>query len=435
MIQQHPQGLASDPPPPPEGTPPTVRGPLAPPTNRRLGPRPLPLHLGWLATTWATSSLALASWNAGSLTWKPALGPRAAAWIEAAAAVDRDRLLTAVEHAGRARLGRFMAGVLAYRRHPYRRTVGDVPVLWRQGATQLLVFGDDLAVTAPVLLLVPSLINRAYVLDLSERRSFCRWLASQGVRVLLVDWGTPTDVELGFNLADVVCGPLEGALDAALDAYGGPIGVGGYCMGGLLALGLASRRARDIAHTVMLATPYDFHADAEQACRLQAAVPFLLPWIDRIGFLPTDGLQALFAGLDPSLVITKFVALSRLAADSATAEAFVALEDWINDGVPLAGPVARTCLAEWYGANAVARGGWRIAGRPVRAAALGHIPSLVMVPEGDRIVPPASAKALAAAWPGAQLMPIPLGHIGMITSARARTQVWQPVANWCHARA
>ena len=52
---------------------------------------------------------------------------------------------------------------------------------------------------------------------------------------------------------------------------------------------------------------------------------------------------------------------------------FVALEDWLNDGVPLPAPVARQCLAGWYGRNEPGRLAWRIAvasapGDPARRA-------------------------------------------------------------------
>src|SRR3546814_11119030 len=69
--------------------------------------------------------------------------------------------------------------------------------------------------------------------------------------------------------------------------------------------------------------------------------------------------------LDPQLVVRKFLAFGRLDAASRKAEEFVALEDWLNDGVPLAAPVARECLGRWYGDNATARGQWRLAGCPV----------------------------------------------------------------------
>ena len=91
------------------------------------------------------------------------------------------------------------------------------------------------------MLFVPSLVNRAYVLDLLPGGArCCAALAGQGVRPLLLDWGWPGEAERGFTLTDYVAGRLERAL-AALRA-GGPVVLAGYCMGGLLALAAALRR-------------------------------------------------------------------------------------------------------------------------------------------------------------------------------------------------
>ena len=46
----------------------------------------------------------------------------------------------------------------------------------------------------------------------------------------------------------------------------------------------------------------------------------------------------------------------RWRQEQAEARDFVALEDWLNDGVPLALPVARECLGGWYGDNVPGRG-------------------------------------------------------------------------------
>ena len=45
------------------------------------------------------------------------------------------------------------------------------------------------------------------------------------------------------------------------------------------------------------------------------------------------------------------------------------------------------------------------------------MPTLVVVPSRDRIVPPRSAEPLAAAIPGATVLRPPFGHIGMMASA------------------
>ena len=129
----------------------------------------------------------------------------------------------------------------------------------------------------------------------------------------------------------------------------------GYCMGGTMVLPLAARK--DVAALVLLAAPWDFWADGRHQARLiEAHLPGLTALIDGLGQLPPDALQAMFAVLDPLLAARKFSAFAALPPASAAARDFVALEDWLNDAVPLTGPVARACLHDWYGTNAPARG-------------------------------------------------------------------------------
>jgi polyhydroxyalkanoate synthase len=339
-------------------------------------------------------------------------------------------------------------GILRYRRHPYRRDLAEPPVLWRDGTTRLLDYGTSAAhgagpappaQDAPPVLVVPSLINRGYILDLSAERSFLRWLAGQGLRPFLVDWDRPGPEERDFTLTDYIAGRLEGALDAVLAETGQQAAVIGYCMGGLLALALALRRPDDVSGLALLATPWDFHADTSgQGALAAAALPGLAPLMEARGELPVDIIQGLFAGLDPQLVLRKFLAFARLDPDSPRAAAFVALEDWLNDGVALSAPVARECLGGWYGDNTPARGTWRVAGEVVDPRRLA-LPSLCLIPAQDRIVPPASAQALAGALAespaGTETLVPRLGHIGMMVSAGAEDQVWQPLAGWLTARA
>jgi polyhydroxyalkanoate synthase len=142
----------------------------------------------------------------------------------------------------------------------------------------------------------------------------------------------------------------------------------------------------------------------------------------------------LFTGLDPQTAVRKFLAFARLDPASPRAETFVALEDWLNDGVPLAAGVARECLYGWYGANATVAGTWRIAGRPVDPGQV-RLPALSVVPANDRIVPPGSSLALAEALARSETLRPPLGHIGMVASSRAREHAWEPLLAWLKARA
>lgn len=318
-----------------------------------------------------------------------------------------------------------VAGIAAYRRHPARRTLQDPPVLWAEGETRLLDYGGP--ATRPVLF-VPSLVNRAYVLDLAEDRSMLRHLARHH-RVLLLDWGWPGPAESGFTLTDYIAGRLE----RAIAALGTPVTLAGYCMGGLLALAAAQRRP-DLVHAIaLLATPWDFHADtASNPAALAGLLPWLEPLMAPTGRLPIDAIQTLFALLDPGGIATKYAGFARLDPDSPRAHQFVAIEDWLNDGVPLAGPVARECLAGWYGANTPAIFAWRVAGEIIDPRRLA-IPAFIAIPARDRIVPPQAAEPLAALIPGAARHTPAAGHVGMVAGSTAERALWQPLHGWLAA--
>ena len=108
------------------------------------------------------------------------------------------------------------------------------------------------------------------------------------------------------------------------------------------------------------------------------------------------------------------------------------LEDWLNDGAPLAGPTARDCLIGWYGDNLPGTNKWVVGGKRIVPSKI-RKPALVMIPSGDRIVPPLSAAALVDPRRGlknATRIDLPLGHIGMVVSGRARELCWTPLIDW-----
>lgn len=394
--------------------------------DRRLAPRPLPAHLASAAMLWLSSRAALPiSSSASPPSSDPARRLRAlAAEIDA---FGPDSVAGALDFEIARRAGLYLAGLEGYRRHPFRRGKAGVPVVWRQGTTRLLDYGEG---SGPAVLVVPSLINRYYILDILPERSLLRHLAGAGLRPLVVDWGAPGGAEQCFDLADYILGRLDAAFAAARLIAGGPIGLIGYCMGGLLALPLALRRQSEIAGLALLATPWDFRAGRAGQMRILAGVADTLAAArgDQ-GSVPVDVIQGLFWAIDPFTAARKFVRFAELDPASEKARSFVAVEDWLNDGVPLAPAVARECARSWYGANEPGRGLWQVGGQPVDPKLLRR-PALIVIPGRDRIVPPSSAEALAATLDAATVLRPPLGHVGMMAAARAPDLLWAPLANW-----
>lgn len=319
-----------------------------------------------------------------------------------------------------------VAGIAAYRRHPYRRTLRDPAVIWESGSCRLLDYGrarSRAPGARPPVLFVPSLVNRAYILDLAQGRSMVRWLAARGIRPLMLDWGWPEAAERRFTLSDAITERLI----PAMDAVGQPVILSGYCMGGMLTLAAAQLQPASVAGLMLLATPWDFHA-----ARPRPQVATLLPQLPGLlagGTLAIDTLQAFFALQAPGAVAAKFRAFATMDQASPAAAMFVALEDWLADGIPLAAPIAQECLAGWYGENTPACGRWRVAGEVIDPALL-RTPTLVAMPSRDRIVPPETARPLAALIPKATVLDLPLGHVSMVAGSRAQTLVWPALLDW-----
>ena len=384
--------------------------PEAPAPLSRRGPRPLLLHLG---LAWMRSSgSAAASLNLNSV-WPSFSTGETPPDPQAAEALFKEMLRQDKA---------LIAGIAAYRRDGYVREMRDPPAIWEEGESRVLDYGGD----GTKVLFVPSLINRAYILDLMENASMLRWLSGQRLHPYLLDWGWPGEVERRFSLTDYIAGRLERAL-AALE---GPVVLAGYCMGGLLALAAALRTPARVKALALLATPWDFHAeDADTARRVAEMVPFMEATMQFSGTLPIDALNTMFAMVDPFGVGEKYRDFAGQDKASARARRFVAMEDWLADGVPLAAPVAREALSGWYGANSTARGQWRVAGLAVDPARL-EMPAFCAIPARDRLVPAGSARALAALLRHVTVIEPQAGHIGMVAGTHAQTSLWRPFADW-----
>ncbi len=307
----------------------------------------------------------------------------------ALAKFDAGSVGRALDRAVVAAANEFADGIAAYRHHPYRRADEDARVIWRAGGTALIDHGDQDARRGGVpALFVPSLVNRGWVLDLIPGQGMLSWLAGHGVHPYRVEWGAPGDDERAFDIAGYVEQRLEPALAEVARRSGRPPLLVGYCMGGLLALAAAIRRPDSIGGLALLATPWDFHAEnAGRSTAIgtfyRAARPLLGAW----GEFPIDAIQALFATHDPIVALRKFRRFASLDPASVEARNFVALEDWLNDGVALTLPVADEAMLGWYEANLPGQGRWVVGGTPMDPAIV-DVPSLVVVPGGDRLVPP-----------------------------------------------
>ncbi len=409
------------------------------PPDRRGEPSPLIFHLSAALSSYGQALMAAPRAADPAFPWAPHLAPSAAAL-----GPDLDRIEVAREIG--ARMTATLRGIAIWHAHPYRREVIEPPVVWTMGGARLLDYGAAPGASdpdGPPVLVVPSMINRAYILDLQAGRSMLRWLAGQGLRPLLLDWGVAGPGEARFTLADYGAQRLLPALRHVRATTGRRVALMGYCMGGTLAAGLAARAPDGVAALATIGAPWDFASTKGIAGGLRAMLRSAGPariarQIDALGaafgFVPVEVFQTLFALVNPLQAALKFQKLARIDPAGHSARQFVALEDWLADGVPMAAPAARNLLIDWQIDNQTAKRTWRFLGGAVDPGAIG-VPTLAFCGLRDSIVPPPLSIALPRAIPGARVLEPATGHVGMVVGSAARSQVWRPMAEFLLAHA
>jgi len=134
------------------------------------------------------------------------------------------------------------------------------------------------------LLIVPPWINRYYILDLSQKNSFVKWVVSQGLSVFLISWVNPKEDLKDKGLEHYAKEGVLTAINFILERFNKKkVNILAYCVGGtltaMLLAYLATHKKENIVHTAsFLTTLLDFSdagevsvfIDEEQVDKLDA---------------------------------------------------------------------------------------------------------------------------------------------------------------------
>lgn len=336
---------------------------------------------------------------------------------------------------GESELTEIIKGIRRYQSHPYRARRQRTVIWSKDGATLSRPSKRNqihLKSKGYPLLLVPSLVNKADILDLCASRSLFKWFSKQGFEVFLLDWGNTTEYKNNKTMEGVISSRLSPAIEYLVEKSGRPVSLLSYCMGGTLSLATVTALQHRVEKLVLMAAPWDFKTrNPVLSERVRTWAPLVMNVIEQKGFLPAEWTQALFATLDPEGSAKKFARFARMDQDSADAKLFVAVEDWLNDGVDLSAEIATHCLRYWFAQNAPERGEWTLGGRRIDLAEV-KCPVMIVASTGDRLVPYAAAASVSEKLKNAQtdILKLDCGHISLIAGSRAVETVWKPIAHW-----
>ncbi|MCA9674325.1 MAG: alpha/beta fold hydrolase [Myxococcales bacterium] len=307
----------------------------------------------------------------------------------------------------------------------------------REGTASLYRFvrpeGVPSASAVPVLL-VPSLINRWYVLDLRAGASVVEALAAAGLDTWLLDWGIPEDEDRHRSWTDVLDRLRRAVRRVKRETGAARVALMGYCMGGTLASIHAALFPDDIAALIDLAGPIDF-AKGGMLARMVDPRWFDADAIADAGNVAPTQMQAGFVALRPTLEAAKWVGQPDLIGDRAAQDAFRALDTWASDNIPFPGDAYRTYIRELYQGNALVRRAHRVRDRVADLSQI-KAPTLAIVASRDQICPAPAACALLdhVGTKDVETLRVPGGHVGAVVGGRAAREMYPALIAWLRAR-
>lgn len=302
------------------------------------------------------------------------------------------------------------------------------------------------------LVLVPPLGVTTETFDLMPQRSLVRYMAANGFKTYLVDWGKPRKEHAHLNLSDYSYTMLGAALEK-IRAHSGSrdVSLMGWCMGGLLCL-LHQGQVQDpgIRNIITVASPIDLESGrgviagaasvahglngAAQLVsnytnlRLKALNPARLalpPWATTLAFKLTD----------PVGSVTTYWDLVTRMSDREFVKSYSTTADYLNNMLLYPGGVLQDMAVKVVSGNQLARGKMEVGDR---LAELDRIKSnlLAFAGETDILVPAAIAEKIVdiVASKDKEFRLAPGGHMGVIIGSKAQDAVWAQSVQWLSGR-
>lgn len=302
-----------------------------------------------------------------------------------------------------------------------RTDVGLSPkdVVWSRGRTELWHYRSDQVSLKPPLLIVYSLFNKSYILDLRPGNSVIEQLVAAGFDVYMLDWGIPDERDAANQLEDYVDFYIPAAIDRVCELSGSDsVNLLGYCFGGVLAvLHAAHHPESPLRSLTVLTTP----ADLQQLGPMTdvMARTDLDDVLGEDGMVPPSVILQGFRSLAPMGEVTGRVDLLEKLWNDDFVTAYQAMAGWGADQVPLPGGVARQ-FKKMVEENAFLNDRIFLGGDRVHLCDI-QLPFMHVLGLRDHIIPESAAGPLVdlIGSEDKQELRLDAGHVGLMVGRTA----------------
>lgn len=283
-----------------------------------------------------------------------------------------------------------------------------------------------------ILLIVPHIINRPYILDLNDDVSVIRKFCEYDFSVYMFDWGYPTIGQRKVSFSDYVH-----YLDKAVDLIYKErrikqVIVMGYCTGGIITLMYASLHPEKVEKLILLATPVDFSRWYDPRI-LWGKIFDVRSIVSLYGNVP--GELILFFGRNLFMYYLPFFSMrAEFNKEFSTYESWrdaLRIHRWLIDTPMIPGSTYIQFIEDCYKQNLLINNLMKIDSQIVDLRKI-HCPVLNILAKYDHIVPLLSGKALKDVYSGESYEEIvfPSSHTGLSVSREAHLNLWPKVCEW-----
>lgn len=284
-------------------------------------------------------------------------------------------------------------------------------------------------------LIVYSLINRHYILDLLPEISVVRHFLDAGFDVYATDWETPSNQDSEFALKDYIHDHIENAVDEIRKLTGtDKITLFGYCWGGIISLIYSAMHPQTVKNLILHATPLDIEKpDTVIENWTKEIDPDIM--VEKFGNVPGQLLNVAFTMRNPLETLLKYPNYFQKPRSFNETKVFFAIESWLYDSRPITGQAYREIIKKIYQQNQLIKGNMQIGNDKVNLENL-TMPVLNIVGKYDDLVPPDSSKSIMETIPNSdkKMIEFPTGHVGLCISKKAHKKLWPKVTKWLDKR-
>lgn len=287
------------------------------------------------------------------------------------------------------------------------------------------------------LLFVYALINRYYILDLTEDKSFVRYLLEKGFDVYMVDWGTPSKVEGKNSMGDYLERYLDRGIDRLREITGeSQFSLCGYCLGAMMSLLYTASYPEKVKNLILLTPPVDFSDDGVLTRMTQPEYFDVDRIVEHFGHLiPSEFIQSGFDFKNALGSLMTPLSTWNIFWNKKALQDFFPMNHWVHDNVPIASEFWREYIKKFYVNNSFMKNEVSLNGKKLDLKKI-TCPVLSIAADKDDIVTLKCAEGSMKIVGSTDktLMVKRGGHIGVMTGSMAKNEVWPDFFSWLSNR-